>query len=82
MDVESSRQQVPKGDSNSMAAASEVFVDWRGGPCKAQKHGGMKAAVFVLGVHPSMLLSLSFLTHRVHVSCLMCSVLVLGFSGY
>uniref|UniRef100_A0ACD6A2L3 Uncharacterized protein n=2 Tax=Avena sativa TaxID=4498 RepID=A0ACD6A2L3_AVESA len=50
MDVESSRQQGPKGDSNSMAAASEVFVDWRGMPCKPQKHGDMKAAVFVLGI--------------------------------
>lgn len=55
MDVESSRQQGPKegdSDSNSMAAASEVFVDWRGRPCKPRKHGGMQAAVFVLGVHP------------------------------
>ncbi|KAM0840766.1 hypothetical protein ACQ4PT_059430 [Festuca glaucescens] len=50
MDVESSRQQGPKGDSNSMAAASEVFVDWRGRPCEPRKHGGMKAAVFVLGI--------------------------------
>ncbi|XP_047087955.1 protein NRT1/ PTR FAMILY 4.4-like [Lolium rigidum] len=50
MDVESSRQQGPKGDSNSIAAASEVFVDWRGRPCEPQKHGGMKAAVFVLGI--------------------------------
>uniref|UniRef100_M8C0X5 Peptide transporter PTR1 n=1 Tax=Aegilops tauschii TaxID=37682 RepID=M8C0X5_AEGTA len=56
MDVESSRQQGPKGDanSNSMAAASEVSVDWRGRPCRPQRHGGMKAAVFVLGVHPSI----------------------------
>ncbi|VAI02909.1 unnamed protein product [Triticum turgidum subsp. durum] len=52
MDVESSRQQGPKGDSNSnpMAAASEVSVDWRGRPCRPQRHGGMKAAVFVLGI--------------------------------
>ncbi|CAM0874901.1 unnamed protein product [Alopecurus aequalis] len=50
MDVESSRQQGPKGEPNSMAAVSEVFVDWRGRPCKPQKHGGMKAAVFVLGI--------------------------------
>jgi hypothetical protein len=57
MDVESSRQQGPKGDSNSIAAASEAFVDWRGRPCEPQKHGGMKAAVFVLGVHPSLLMS-------------------------
>ncbi|KAF0897213.1 hypothetical protein E2562_034524 [Oryza meyeriana var. granulata] len=46
MDVES--RQGPKGDS--MAAASEVSVDWRGRPCSPHKHGGMKAAVFVLGI--------------------------------
>ncbi|VAH93754.1 unnamed protein product [Triticum turgidum subsp. durum] len=52
MDVESSRQQGPKGDasSNSMAAASEVSVDWRGRPCRPERHGGMKAAVLVLGI--------------------------------
>ncbi|KAL6658624.1 hypothetical protein ACP70R_004210 [Stipagrostis hirtigluma subsp. patula] len=46
MDVES--RQGPKGDS--MAAASEVSVDWRGRPSHPQKHGGMKAAIFVLGI--------------------------------
>ncbi|KAL6868326.1 hypothetical protein ACP4OV_015171 [Aristida adscensionis] len=46
MDVES--RQGPKGDA--MAAASEVSVDWRGRPCHSHKHGGMKAAVFVLGI--------------------------------
>lgn len=52
MDVESSRHQGPKGDSNCMAAVAsqEVFVDWRGRPCEPHKHGGMKAAVFVLGI--------------------------------
>ncbi|KAH1105648.1 hypothetical protein J1N35_009416 [Gossypium stocksii] len=28
----------------------EVSVDWRGKPCKANKHGGMSAAIFVLGL--------------------------------
>ena len=60
MDVESSREQGPKGEYNSMAAISEVFVDWRGRPCMPQKHGGMKAAVFVLGLHPSIHASVSF----------------------
>nr|CAB3491340.1 unnamed protein product [Digitaria exilis] len=46
MDIES--RQGSKGDS--MAAASEVSVDWRGRPCDHHKHGGMKAAVFVLGI--------------------------------
>jgi len=45
MDVES--RQGSKGDA--MAAAAAVSVDWRGRPCDPLKHGGMKAAVFVLG---------------------------------
>ncbi|KAG2556784.1 hypothetical protein PVAP13_8NG152700 [Panicum virgatum] len=50
MDIES--RQGPKGDSMAAAAggASEVSVDWRGRPCDHLKHGGMKAAVFVLGI--------------------------------
>lgn len=31
-------------------AAAAVSVDWRGRPCDPLKHGGMKAAVFVLGI--------------------------------
>lgn len=27
----------------------DTAVDWRGRPCKPNKHGGMTAAVFVLG---------------------------------
>ncbi|XP_066314004.1 uncharacterized protein [Miscanthus floridulus] len=26
-----------------------VSVDWRGPPCRSQRHGGTRAAVFVLG---------------------------------
>jgi hypothetical protein len=47
MDIESRKGS--KGDSMA-AAASEVSVDWRGRPCDHRKHGGMKAAVFVLGI--------------------------------
>nr|CAD1842119.1 unnamed protein product [Ananas comosus var. bracteatus] len=35
-----------KGDS----MVSEVYVDWRGKPCKPSRHGGMRAAIFVLGI--------------------------------
>lgn len=28
----------------------ETAVDWRGRPCKPDKHGGMSAAAFVLGI--------------------------------
>lgn len=44
MDIES--RQVSKGD----AIAAAVSVDWKGRPCDPLKHGGMKAAVFVLGI--------------------------------
>ncbi|ONM17217.1 Protein NRT1/ PTR FAMILY 4.3 [Zea mays] len=30
--------------------AAAVPVDWRGRPCRPRRHGGMRAAVFVLGV--------------------------------
>ena len=29
---------------------SEGYVDWRGRPCNPRKHGGMRAASFVLGM--------------------------------
>ncbi|KAI4331980.1 hypothetical protein L6164_016923 [Bauhinia variegata] len=32
------------------AIVQETSVDWRGRPCKPSKHGGMNAAVFVLGL--------------------------------
>ncbi|XP_058089990.1 protein NRT1/ PTR FAMILY 4.3 [Magnolia sinica] len=46
MDIQT--RQNSKADSNS--AAVEVSVDWRGRTCKTNKHGGMRAAVFVLGI--------------------------------
>jgi hypothetical protein len=46
-----------KQDSLS-GAVEETSVDWRGRICKS-KHGGMAAAVFVLGFSLSLSLSLS-----------------------
>ncbi|KAL6845804.1 hypothetical protein ACP4OV_024379 [Aristida adscensionis] len=39
-------------DVESCAAAPEAAaaVDWRGRPCRPRRHGGMRAAVFVLGI--------------------------------
>ncbi|URE30381.1 Peptide transporter [Musa troglodytarum] len=37
--------QTLKGDS-----MIEVSVDWRGKPCRPNKHGGMRAAAFVLAI--------------------------------
>lgn len=38
----------------------KTAVDWRGRSCKPNKHGGLRAAVFVLGLSLS-----SFLSHFV-----------------
>lgn len=32
----------------------EISVDWRGRPCKPNKHGGMTSAAFVLGLSLSL----------------------------
>ncbi|XP_042493677.1 protein NRT1/ PTR FAMILY 4.3-like [Macadamia integrifolia] len=46
MDIET--RQNFKGES--MSVEDEVAVDWKGRPCKPEKHGGMKAAALVLGL--------------------------------
>ncbi|KAK9167815.1 hypothetical protein Scep_003006 [Stephania cephalantha] len=38
------------GDSNSSVVVKDGYVDWRGRPCKPNRHGGFRAASFVLGV--------------------------------
>uniref|UniRef100_A0A0E0P9K3 Major facilitator superfamily (MFS) profile domain-containing protein n=1 Tax=Oryza rufipogon TaxID=4529 RepID=A0A0E0P9K3_ORYRU len=45
MDVESRASSSPPPD-----AAADAAVDWRGRPCEPRRHGGMRAAVFVLGI--------------------------------
>ncbi|XP_062186134.1 protein NRT1/ PTR FAMILY 4.3-like [Phragmites australis] len=37
-------------DVESSPAPEVVSVDWRGRPCRQHRHGGMRAAVFVLGI--------------------------------
>lgn len=34
---------------NFKEESEETSIDWRGRPSKSNKHGGMSAAVFVLG---------------------------------
>ncbi|XP_074579761.1 protein NRT1/ PTR FAMILY 4.4-like [Curcuma longa] len=34
----------------SFTTLNDVSLDWRGRPCETNKHGGMRAAVFVLGI--------------------------------
>lgn len=56
------------GDDHTAISVSmpmeDLGVDWRGRPCKPHKHGGMKAAIFVLGL---TLISSSLHTYRCHV---------------
>lgn len=43
-------------EKNNMTEAmvDETSVDWRGRPSKTNKHGGMSAAIFVLGLSLSL----------------------------
>lgn len=54
---------VERSKTESKAMVDETSVDWRGRPCKPNKHGGMSAAIFVLGLllSPSFSLSLIML---------------------
>ncbi|RVW31803.1 Protein NRT1/ PTR family 4.3 [Vitis vinifera] len=45
--MEKTRRKL-KGESMTMSV--KTSVDWRGRPCKANKHGGMTAAIFVLSL--------------------------------
>ena len=54
-----------KGDAMPL---EETSVDWRGRPCKLNKHGGMTSAVFVLG------LSFSTLSHISLCCLILCHV--------
>jgi hypothetical protein len=52
--------------------AAAVPVDWRGRPCRPRRHGGMRAAVFVLGASAVRVLLLSLLpagsnVHATHI---------------
>ncbi|GLT77152.1 hypothetical protein SLA2020_487640 [Shorea laevis] len=47
-DVEKEGRKV--GEDPISGAPEDVSVDWRGRPCKPNKHGGLSAAIFVLGL--------------------------------
>ncbi|KAF5196892.1 NRT1/ PTR FAMILY 4.4 [Thalictrum thalictroides] len=48
MDIETNSRQNFKRES--MSLVEDDSVDWRGKSCKLNKHGGMRAATFVLGL--------------------------------
>ena len=53
-----------KGEMNMWVKEEESTLDWRGRPSNPNKHGGMKAAAFVLGLFSFINLS----THAKHFS--------------
>ena len=56
--MEMERRQNNKGESIDMSGmGEETTVDWRGRPSNPNKHGGMRAAAFVLGNLLSLSLS-------------------------
>lgn len=69
--VEKTRRKL-KGDPNNLSESfEEISVDWRGRPCKLNKHGGMASAIFVLGLSLSSLyLSLSLYIVCMLIFCL------------
>lgn len=48
--MENTRKQEDKGEN----IFEEISVDWRGKPSNPTKHGGMRAASFVLGLSLSL----------------------------
>jgi hypothetical protein len=63
-----------KGESMPAFMGENASIDWRGRPCKSNKHGGMTAAVFVLGLSLSLSLSSSLsssygLSKNIHAYC-------------
>lgn len=45
-------QEEVSHEMNNWELAEEESVDWRGRPSNPNKHGGMRAALFVLGTLP------------------------------
>ncbi|CAL9198277.1 protein NRT1/ PTR FAMILY 4.3-like isoform X1 [Musa acuminata AAA Group] len=83
MDIET-RQDL-KGDS----MLAEVSLDWRGRPCKHDKHGGMRAAVFVLGIQACEIMAIAavgnnlitYVFNEMHFSLSMSANVVTNFVG-
>lgn len=44
------REEEAKVESQGSESDLDMSVDWRGKPCKPNKHGGMTAAVYILGL--------------------------------
>lgn len=45
------RERMDEGSSIPNRESDDVAVDWRGRPSNPNKHGGTRAAAFVLGMY-------------------------------
>ncbi|KAI7740722.1 hypothetical protein M8C21_011445 [Ambrosia artemisiifolia] len=80
-----SRRHEQKGDSLS----EELTVDWRGKPSTYNKHGGMRAAAFVLGVQTFEIMAIAavgnnlitYVTNEMHFSLSKAANIVTNFVG-
>ena len=50
MEMERQKMRDLKGENHPIPSDQDVSVDWRGRPSNPTSHGGMRAAVFVLGI--------------------------------
>ncbi|XP_068649383.1 protein NRT1/ PTR FAMILY 4.4-like [Aristolochia californica] len=74
-----------KGESMS----NELSIDWKGRPCKPNKHGGMRAAVFALGVQAFEIMAIaavgnnliSYVFNEMHFSLSKSANVVTNFIG-
>ncbi|KAI3810439.1 hypothetical protein L1987_20051 [Smallanthus sonchifolius] len=79
------RRQDQKGDSFS----EELTVDWRGRPSTSNKHGGIRAATFVLGVQTFEIMAIAavgnnlitYVTNEMHFSLSKAANIVTNFIG-
>ncbi|KAI7740723.1 hypothetical protein M8C21_011446 [Ambrosia artemisiifolia] len=80
-----SRRHEQKGDSLS----EDLTVDWRGKPSTYNKHGGMRAAAFVLGVQTFEIMAIAavgnnlitYVTNEMHFSLSKAANIVTNFVG-
>lgn len=62
MEIDTTRSEHKESHNTNNVCDEEITVDWRGRPSNPNKHGGMRAASFVLG-NSSILLYFYIHTH-------------------
>ncbi|XP_050273034.1 protein NRT1/ PTR FAMILY 4.3-like [Quercus robur] len=88
--MEMERRQNNKGESIDMSGmGEETTVDWRGRPSNPNKHGGMRAAAFVLGLQAFEIMAIAavgnnlitYLINEMHFSLSKSANIVTNFVG-